>query len=391
LRPVLRGCRHMPPAGRVHQPAPAGDDAAGDPCHAPDGTSGRDGLPPSRLAMAAPCQGTQPRAPRRRLVVWAAARARTGGLAVSAVAADAAVGGFVPLSSHVAADVVKTTGGDYLLAWRLGGLPFVGREEWDLEHRHATFNRMLQTLRAPDFANVAFWTHDIRRRKRIDGGGCFAGMFNQALSDAYFASLSEKESLQNDLYLTMLYRPVVAGRRLVERSAVPRRLAAAEQQAGDRVHKRAGSVEAVLKDYSPERLCIYDGDNGVAFSRLLELYAYVLNRVSEPVPVLSAPIADYLPVSRVTFSARTGDFVVATPSGKHHYGAILNIKEYTDATWPGILNGLKYLGFEYVLTQSFSPMGRQDALRILDRTKGMMVSSGDRAVSQIVELDQAMD
>ncbi|MEN1957522.1 VirB4 family type IV secretion/conjugal transfer ATPase [Luteimonas changyuni] len=310
---------------------------------------------------------------------------------MSAVAADAAVGGFVPLSSHVAADVVKTTGGDYLLAWRLGGLPFVGREEWDLEHRHATFNRMLQTLRAPDFANVAFWTHDIRRRKRIDGGGRFAGMFNQALSDAYFASLSEKESLQNDLYLTMLYRPVVAGRRLVERSADPRRLAAAEQQAVDRVHELAGSVEAVLKDYSPERLCIYEGDNGVAFSRLLELYAYVLNRVSEPVPVLSAPIADYLPVSRVTFSARTGDFVVATPSGKHHYGAILNIKEYTDATWPGILNGLKYLGFEYVLTQSFSPMGRQDALRILDRTKGMMVSSGDRAVSQIVELDQAMD
>ncbi|WP_164135150.1 hypothetical protein, partial [Serratia marcescens] len=39
----------------------------------------------------------------------------------------------------------------------------------------------------------------------------------------------------------------------------------------------------------------------------------------------------------------------------------------------------------------FSPMGRQDALKVLDRTKGMMISSGDKAVSQIVELDQAMD
>ena len=28
---------------------------------------------------------------------------------------------------------------------------------------------------------------------------------------------------------------------------------------------------------------------------------------------------------------------------------------------------------------------------MLDRTKGMMISSGDKAVSQIVELDQAMD
>jgi type IV secretion system protein VirB4 len=91
------------------------------------------------------------------------------------------------------------------------------------------------------------------------------------------------------------------------------------------------------------------------------------------------------------FSAKSGDFVVSTPTGVNHFGAILNIKEYTDATYPGILNGLKYLDFEYVVTHSFSPMGRQDALKVLDRTKGMMISSGDKAVSQIIELDHAMD
>ena len=240
------------------------------------------------------------------------------------------------------------------------------------------------------FRQRAFWTHDIRLRRRSAGGHC-TGSFNQALSDAYFASLASKDALQNELYLTMIYRPVVAGRRLVERSADLGRLRATELQAIERLHELAGSVEAVLKDYSPQRLSTYERDNGVVFSEVLELYGYLLNRVDEPVPALAAPIAGYLPASRHTFSARTGDFVVATPSGEHHYGAILNVKEYTDATWPGILNGLKYLGFEYVLTQSFSPMGRQDALRVLDRTKGMMVSSGDRAVSQIAELDQAMD
>ncbi len=72
---------------------------------------------------------------------------------------DTAIGEFVPYSSHVATSVVKTTGGDYMLIWHLEGLPFVGREEWELEHKHNTFNRMLQTLRAPDFVNVAFWVH----------------------------------------------------------------------------------------------------------------------------------------------------------------------------------------------------------------------------------------
>lgn len=305
--------------------------------------------------------------------------------------ADTAIAEFIPLSSHVAENVVKTTGGDFLLTWRLDGLPFVGREEWDLEHRHGTFNRMLQTLRAPDFVNVAFWVHDVRRRGGVQVGGRFDRAFNQQLSDDYYAALSAQKIMQNELYLTLIYRPVVGGKRLVERSTSIARLQAEQDQAVARVLELAGNLEAVLRDHAPVRLGMYEGENGMVFSQTLEFFGYLLNRIREPVPVLRAPVCDYLPVSRHTFSARGGDFAITTPGGNHHFGAILNVKEYADATWPGILNGLKYLDFEYVITHSFSPMGRQDALKVLDRTKGMMISSGDKAVSQIAELDQAMD
>jgi len=305
--------------------------------------------------------------------------------------ADTSISEFIPLSSHVADSVVKTTGGDFLLTWRLDGLPFVGREEWDLEHRHNTFNRMLQTLRAPDFVNVAFWVHDVRRRGSVRVGGNYAQAFNQQLSDEYYAALSAQKIMQNELYLTMIYRPVVAGKRFVERSTSLARLQAEQDQAVTRLLELAGNLEAVLRDHAPVRLGMYEGANGVVFSQTLEFFGYLLNRISEPVPVLRAPVCEYLPVSRHTFSARGGDFAITAPGGDNHFGAILNIKEYADATWPGVLNGLKYLDFEYVITHSFSPMGRQDALKVLDRTKGMMISSGDKAVSQIAELDQAMD
>ena len=94
---------------------------------------------------------------------------------------------------------------------------------------------------------------------------------------------------------------------------------------------------------------------------------------------------------RHLFSNKTGDFVVRTADGVDHYGAILNIKEYADSTWPGILNGLKYLDFEYVITHSFSPMGKYEAIKAMERTKSLMISSGDKSVSQIAELDVAMD
>lgn len=304
---------------------------------------------------------------------------------------DAPISEFIPMSTHVSPAVLKTTGGDYFLTWRLDGLPFVGREEWEIEHRHNTFNRMLQTLRAPDFTNVAFWVHDIRRRRRVSDVSQFQEAFNQSLSDAYFKSLSGQKLMQNELYLTMIYRPVVVGKRFVEKSTSNSRLASEQQQSIEKVLELAGSMEAVLKEYSPTRLRMYEAANGVVFSETLELFGYLLNRIDEPVPVLKAPIYRYLPISRQRFSAKTGDYVITTPDGIHHFGALLNIKEYPDGTHPGILNGLKYLNFEYVITHSFSPMGRHDALKTLERTKGMMISSGDKAVSQIIELDQAMD
>src|SRR5690606_27242938 len=139
-----------------------------------------------------------------------------------------------------------------------------------------------------------------------------------------------------------------------------------ERDAIERVRELAVNVEAVLRDHAPRRLGLYERTNGVVFSELLELYGYLLNRLDEPVPVLPAPASAYLAVSRHTFSVRTGHFVIEPPSGPPEYGAILGIKEYADATWPGILNGLKYLGFEYVLAQSFSPKGRHAALRALE-------------------------
>lgn len=305
--------------------------------------------------------------------------------------ADTAIAEFIPFSSHVSPTVIKTTGGDYLMTWFLGGLPFVGREEWELEHRHNTFNRMLQTLRAPDYTNVAFWVHDVRRKGSISGNSRYAQRFNQELSTAYYDSLSGQRVMVNELYLTLIYRPITGGKAFVEKTDDIGKLRAMEEQAVSKVMELADNVEAVLKDYSPKRLGAYEASNGVVFSETLEFFGYLLNRVAEPVPVLNAAIKDYLAVSRHTFSVKTGDFVVSTPDGKNHYGAILNIKEYPDGTYPGILNGLKYLDFEYVITHSFSPIGRQDALRVLDRTKGLMISSGDKAVSQIVELDEAMD
>lgn len=271
--------------------------------------------------------------------------------------ADTPLADYVPFSSHVSEHVLKTRSGEYLITWAVEGLPFVGRDPADIDHRHLTFNRLLQSLRAPDFANVAFWIHDVRRRRGIERPDVEEGGFHAALASRYFAKLGKERVLQNTLYLTLLYRPTTAGRSFREKPANLTAIQRAERVAIDTTLELAGSVEAVLSAYGLRRLGLWTAKNGVVFSSALSFFGFLLNRVDEPVPVLSAPVNAYLPVSRIGFSPKSGDFIVSPPAGRPGFGALLTIKEYPSATSPGILNGLKYLDFEYVITHSFPPRG----------------------------------
>src|SRR3546814_3109730 len=90
------------------------------------------------------------------------------------------------------------------------------------------------------------------------------------MSDAYFEALSSQKIMQNELYLTMLYRPVVSGKRFVEKSADTGLLQSQQDQAVAKLQELASNLEAVLKGYAPTRLGMYEAPNGVIFSEVLD-------------------------------------------------------------------------------------------------------------------------
>src|SRR3546814_10534887 len=97
-----------------------------------------------------------------------------------------------------------------------------------------------------------FWVHDIRRKRKIRDRSKFRQAFNQEMSDAYFEALSSQKIMQNELYLTMLYRPVVSGKRFVEKSADTGLLQSQQDQAVAKLQELASNLEAVLKEYRSE-------------------------------------------------------------------------------------------------------------------------------------------
>ena len=70
---------------------------------------------------------------------------------------------------------------------------------------------------------------------------------------------------------------------------------------------------------------------------------------------------------------------------------MVSIKEYGPETAAGMLDGFFHLPFEFVLTQSFIFVHRQDALSRMQLQQRRMEQAGDLAVSQTEEIDQALD
>lgn len=300
---------------------------------------------------------------------------------------DSDLAKFIPYSTQIHPKVVKTVNGDYLMTWILMGVPFVGRNPEDLSQKHTAFNKLLQTIRAPDYVNVAFWSHDVRRKTDVMLDSHFKTVFNEKVNTDYFAEINKKEVFINEMYLTLLYRP---NEKIKNKGHNLEALKEIEKVSIATVLDLGNNIQSSLDEYSPYCLGTYESDEGVVFSHQLEFYSYLINHEFNAVPVLPSRVFNYLGSSTHTFNNRNGNFFIKNNTAIV-YGAMLSIKDYPDYTAPGVLNNLKYLSCEYIVTQSFSPIARESALTLVERLRTRMLSAKDKAVSQIQQLDEALD
>ena len=76
---------------------------------------------------------------------------------------------------------------------------------------------------------------------------------------------------------------------------------------------------------------------------------------------------------------------------RRHPFASLDFKDYPSVSEPGMLDGLMYENYEYILAQSFSFMSKYDAKKFLDHQRKQLENAQDAATSQIDEMYEALD
>ncbi len=294
----------------------------------------------------------------------------------------------IPYSAHVSDTVVKTFAGDYIQAFRLAGVSFESADDETLNNWHERLNVTWRNIASP---NLALWTHVVRRRERTVPGVFSGDGFADRLARRYLERLAGETLMVNELYLSIVYRPVagaVSGlaSKLILRRAGPN-VTAELADALDACAKLRETLAAALARYEPESLGL-EIRQGRAYSRLLEFLAQLINAEHQPVPLPRAPLNEVLATTRPLFGTEVIEYRLPTET---RLGAILGIKEYPTPTVVGLYNALLSAPFPFILTQSFTFLTKATAQGLLQRQSARMANAGDFAVTQAAELTDALD
>lgn len=295
---------------------------------------------------------------------------------------------FIPYTSHITENIVKTENDDYILTLRLQGAAHESADISQLNSWHEQINGFLRNIASE---HIAIWSHIVRRQYDRYPAGNFPNEFAHKLNEKYKEAMLSKKLFINELYVSLIYRQSPNKTASIISKFVPKtkkNLMDEQEHAINELEEAAETAITALDRYEPTKLGFYT-HKGNLFSEPLQLFSFLIDGDWRRFPAPKANIKEILATNR-PFFGKAGSIAIKTPSSSHH-AAVLAIQEYSSMTYGGILDDLLNAPFPLVISQSFTFLGKQAAVGRMTRQKDRMIAAGDVAISQIEDIEQALD
>lgn len=308
-----------------------------------------------------------------------------------AVKREQPAGLHLPYARHVDDHTLETRDGLLLQTIKLRGLLFETADTDELNYRKALRDA---TLRAIGTSRFAVYHHVVRRRISVDTAAEYPDAFSQVLGDRWAERLSTRQLFVNDLYLTLIRRPLQGRlgladqvRAWLERAGEAPEASVTQELA--QLDAGRDALMAALGDYGPRLLGVTQSDHG-PHSEPLAFLSELYNGEHRPVLLPHQDLGAYLPYRRVSFGQQTVE-LAASGHLRRGFVALVSVKDYPQYSTPGMFDDLLRLPFELTLTQSFAFVERGAALERMNLALRRMRSAEDEAVSLRAELSIAKD
>ena len=300
---------------------------------------------------------------------------------------EARAGDRLPYATHLDETTLRMRDGSLMRSLRVAGFPF--ETEGDDVLNHLTSVREM-VLRSTLNSGLVLYHHLIRRRVHVDLGARFPDPVSAEIDRRWSNRLNEKQLFLNEQFLTIVVRPPRG------KAGLPERLSRCGRKGGETngaeilaLDSASAALTAALQAYGARVLGTYATDMGTC-SEPLELLSSLYNAETRPVllPTGQDDLGQHIPYSRVSFGLEAIE--VRGPS-QRSFSSILGIKEYPDATRPGLLDSLLRVPHELVITESFAPVERQTARERIDLGLRRLRSADETAATERVEMLAARD
>jgi type IV secretion system protein VirB4 len=299
-------------------------------------------------------------------------------------------GKHLPYACHVDDHTIESRDGLLMQVIQVRGLLFETAESDEVNYRKRLRDAALQAIGS---SRYAIYHHIIRREAEVSLDADYPDSFSRELDAKWRARLSTRRLYVNDLFLTLVRRPLQGKIGAVDRLrhrfgkiAQPIDTMRYELQ---QLGQARDALMAALGSYEPRLLGVYESPQGPC-SEPLELLSYLFNGEMRPVLLPMQDLGDYLPYRRVSFGQDAIELGRAGPSPRQFIG-LVSVKDYPGQTAPGMLDELLRLPFELTVSQSFGFVERQAALSRMNLALRRMRSAEDEALSLRAELTDAKD
>jgi type IV secretion system protein VirB4 len=297
----------------------------------------------------------------------------------------------LPYALHRDPHTLETDDGLLVQFIKLRGLMFETADSEELDYRKYLRDALLQSL---GNSRYAIYHHILRRRIECNLSADFPDAFSQKIDARWRERLSARQLYANEIYLSLVRRPLHGQLGIVERARDWLGFGSANDgnsKAGDirQLDAVREALTAGLSAYEPQTLGLYEAGSDLC-SEPIEFLSALFNGALEPRQLPYQSISSYIPARRISFGHNA---IELAESGhlRRRFSAIISIKDYAGHSQTGSFDALLRLPFEMTLAQSFAFTDRRETIQRMNLALRRMRSTEDEALSLREDLSLAKD
>jgi type IV secretion system protein VirB4 len=299
---------------------------------------------------------------------------------------------FIPYKCHWNSNTILTHKEELVRVIKIKGFAFETADDIDVDLKKNARNNLLKGMSS---GNFSLYFHTLRRKEKGFPDGEMPDLFSERVNREWAAKHSDEKSFVNEHYFTLIRGSDTSGAAVLEHMAKKLQHKTDKtswenymRESFDELDEMTERVLNGYGNYGARLLDLVETEDGVT-SEILEFFSRLVNcGYSQQMTIPLGEISHHLPISRLYFGNKSVE--AHHPNGLK-YAGIVSIKEYRPSTNAGVFDGFMQMPFELIISQSFSFINRMVAISSMQLQQRRLVQSEDVAVSQIQEIDSALD